>query len=217
LLAAGQLDAVQHMIGGLDEVDRGKPDFVLLQIRLQLERGNQAQAVARIGSCLADSGAHAAVESSASSCVLVTATAVRRGADPGLLERALAILRAQDPADDRSRVLAIELGSAELLAARGDADAAKHFAAALTEADRLGVPDAVVTVEAATVAWYLDRREGNQASAQAGRLAAYADRDYRAARAMAAYYHALGETDHASEVDIAVRKLAGQRDPRLPL
>ncbi|HEX5123809.1 MAG TPA: hypothetical protein VFV97_11235, partial [Rhodanobacteraceae bacterium] len=117
--------------------------------------------------------------------------------------------------DDPSR--AAELAEAALAAAHGSGDAAAHFAAALAIADRHGAPDEVVETVIAELAWHLGRNDLEPAKALAGRLSQYADRDYDAARALAAFYRASGDAQQADSADAASRALAGERNPSVPI
>jgi DNA-binding winged helix-turn-helix (wHTH) protein/tetratricopeptide (TPR) repeat protein len=215
LLATGALGAAQRELDAFDKDGHDIPEFDALRAWLAIDRGDVPTASARIAAML-EHGDDA--EPSSSEVVLIAASALRLGGDPALLERALESLRkAKDPATDRDHDLAIELADAELRAARDDPAASVHFSAALALADQRGAPDAVVRVAVANIAWLLKHKEVEQAATLVGRLAPYVDRDYRCARTTAAYYRALGSTDQARAADAEVHKLAGERDPSLPL
>lgn len=219
LLASGQLDAAQAVLGDVSPAAAQTAGLEALDAQLQLERGDVAAADRHLAAFLeqAEAGTVSAAVMSPSQVVELSAIAVRRGGDSALLERGLALLAAGDATADRNHRLAQALGMAELMAARGDPAAAAHFSAALEEADRRGAPDALVATAVALVAYRLDRREGDQAAPLVGRLTAYVDRDYRAARAVAAFHRMRGDAERATAVDASVRKLAGERNPALPL
>ncbi len=136
-------------------------------------------------------------------------------------ERALRTLQAgAGAAGDRDRAFALELGAAEVAAARAAPDAAAHFDAALVAADQRSSPEAVARAAIAALAWRLrqsDRGGLDAAATVVGRLVAWDERDYRCARAVAAYYRALGDATVAAPAEAAQRRLAGERDPQLPL
>jgi DNA-binding winged helix-turn-helix (wHTH) protein/tetratricopeptide (TPR) repeat protein len=220
LLAGGALAAAATVLDGDDEGARDEPEFDVLSARLALERGDAAGAVARVASVLDRIGD---ATPPLSNLVLVAADAVRRGGDAATLERALQALRTEKGrGTDRDRDFALELGAAELAVARGGADAATHFDAALAAADRRGAPEAIARVAVAALAWRLREAHAGQAVPEAaaalvGRLVGWAAQDYRCARAVAAYHRATGDRALLGEAEANVRRLAGERDPALPL
>ncbi|HEU4665157.1 MAG TPA: winged helix-turn-helix domain-containing protein [Dokdonella sp.] len=219
LLAGGALAAAERVLDENAPAAAGDPEFGLLQAMLAFERGDGAQASVRVASELDRLGSDA--DSSLSSLVLVAADALRRGGDPSTLERALRALRSEpDAAFDRDRAFALEFGAAALAARRGAVDTDTRFDAALAAADRRGSPEAVTRAAVAALAWRLaqaDRGGLDAAATLAGRLVAWDERDYRCARAVAAYYRAVGDGAAATAAEASLRRLAGERDPRLPL
>jgi DNA-binding winged helix-turn-helix (wHTH) protein/tetratricopeptide (TPR) repeat protein len=218
LLANGQLAAVARLLDDLDPDAASSPEIGVLRAKLALERGDAAGASAGIAAVLDRGGDLSILSIGRPEVVSIATVALRRGGDAGALERALADLRANGikPADDDPPRVA-ELADAALAIARGNGDPASHFAAARAIADRHGVPDAVVEAVEAELLWRIARRELEPAKALAGRLSQYTDRDYDAARSVAAFYRAAGDTGRAEAADAAARKLAGERDPSLPL
>lgn len=220
LIANGELASAARVLGG-NTLASGDADveFEMLRAMLAFERGDGAQASARVAGALDRVGHDSSV--AASTFVLVAAEALRRGGDMATLERALRTLQAgAGAAGDRDRAFALELGAAALAVAHGSADAAAHFDAALVAADRRGSPEAVARVAVAALAWRLqqaDRAGLDAAATLVGRLVAWDERDYRCARAAAAYYRAIGDGAAAAAAEAAQRRLAGERDPRLPL
>jgi DNA-binding winged helix-turn-helix (wHTH) protein len=216
LLATGALAAAQRALDASEARDDAEADT--LRALLALERGDGAQASARIGSII-DRGADAKdAHAQASELALIAADATRRSGDAAMLERALAYLRSEaDPDTDRDRAFALEAAAAALAVARGDAAAETHFSTALVAADQRGAPDAIVQVAVATIAWRLQHAQIEQAASLVGRLVPWVERDYRCARAVAAYYRARGDADQLRPVEAALRKLAGERAPQQPL
>jgi DNA-binding winged helix-turn-helix (wHTH) protein/tetratricopeptide (TPR) repeat protein len=221
LLASGALVAAQRALDGSEGIARDDVEFDALRASLALERGDAAAASARIASVLERSAERP--KASLSELALIAADAMRRGGDAATLERALEALRAEpDPTIDPDREFALESAAGALAAMRGQGDAAAHFDTALAAADRRGAPDAMARVAVAMLAWRLrqpghDRAGMDQMATLVGRMVTWAERDYRCARALAAYYRAIGDSGSLRSADAAVRRLAGERDPALPL
>ena len=218
LLENGALGAAARVLDDLEPDAKDHPEVGALRARLALERGDAAAASALIASIL-DRNADTAIEAmTASDITLISAIALRRGGDATTVERAVEHLRTLGAApEDADRGRVIELAQAELAAARGDAGAAAHFTAALAEADRRGAPEEVSGAAIGELAWLIGRRDVDQAKSVVGRLVPYADRDYDSARAVAAFYRAAGDADRARSMETVIRKLAGERDPTLPI
>jgi DNA-binding winged helix-turn-helix (wHTH) protein/tetratricopeptide (TPR) repeat protein len=221
LLAGGALDMAASVLDGRNGSAPDDPEFDVLRAQLALERGDATGASARLASMLDRVGGGAKMPFS--NLVLVATDALRRGGDAPTLERALQELRAEKGQDaDRDRDFALELGAAELAAMRSGADAAAHFDAALVAADRRGALDAVARVAVAALAWRLREAAAGHgapesAAALIGRLVVCAGQDYRCARATVAYYRATGDRALLGEAEASMRRLAGERDPSLPL
>jgi tetratricopeptide (TPR) repeat protein len=221
LLASGALVAAQRALDGSEGIARDEVELDALRASLALERGDAAAASARIASVLDRSAERP--KASLSELALIAADAMRRGGDAATLERALEALREEpDAGIDPDREFALESAAGALAAMRGQGDAAAHFDAALAAADRRGAPDAMARVAVAMLAWRLrqpghDRAGMDQMATLVGRMVTWAERDYRCARALAAYYRAIGDSGSLRSADAAVRRLAGERDPALPL
>ncbi|HKE48601.1 MAG TPA: winged helix-turn-helix domain-containing protein [Rhodanobacteraceae bacterium] len=217
LLANGSLAAAARV---LDELDAGgeQPETGVLRARLALERGDGAASSALIATALARKGDGTIAAIAPSDLALVGAIALRRGGDAAVVERALDYLEASaDPNEQSDRARVVELAQGELAAKRNDAGAGAHFGASLAEADRRGAPDAIAGSAIAELIWLLARHDLDQAKAVAGRLVAYAERDYDSARALAAFYRASGDAERAQSADESARKLAGERNPSSPI
>ena len=218
LLAAGQLDAATRLLDAA-HAPIDPPEIALLRARLQLERGDADAAVATTSNVLDALGASAnpAADATVTEAAMIAAAAGRRVEAGALLDRVVGLLRsAQDAAVDRDHELAIELASAVALAARGADAADAHFSAAVGAADRSGSADNLVSAGIAYAAYLIQRHALDQATTVVGRLAPYADRDYRAARAAAALYRALGNADLAANAEAKAQRLAGERRPEAP-
>jgi DNA-binding winged helix-turn-helix (wHTH) protein/tetratricopeptide (TPR) repeat protein len=127
-------------------------------------------------------------------------------------ERVLERLRKAPPApEDPGRALTVQLAQAQIAQARKDPAAEAAFAAALVAADERGLPEPVITVVTAWLPYLLAAGELERAAAAVGRITAYADRDFRAARATAELYRALGRSALAADAEAHARRLAGER------
>ncbi|HEY0231727.1 MAG TPA: winged helix-turn-helix domain-containing protein [Dokdonella sp.] len=219
VLMAGQLDAATGLLDAA-QASSTDPEFALLRAHLQLERGDAAAAVATATKVLDSLGTGAGPASGAavSEVAMIAATAGRRVDAGSLLDRVREQLQATpDAGGERDAALPMELASAVALAAHGDATADAHFSAAISAADRSGSADSLVSVGIGYAAYLIQQHALDQATTVVGRLSPYADRDYRAARATAALYHALGNADLAASAEAKVQRLAGERRAELPL
>jgi tetratricopeptide (TPR) repeat protein len=218
LIGTGALAAAARL---LDDVDPGAatdPEIGLMRAKLAVERGDGAAASALIVSSLGGGTDIPVFSIGRPEIVAIAVTALRRGGDAKAVQRALAFLRDRAPREsDDDAVRAAEIGEAALSIAAGKDDVAARFSAALALADRHGSPDAVVETAVAELAWHLSRKDLEPAKAIAGRLAQYADHDYDAARAVAAFDRAAGDTPRSESAEAAVRKLAGERNPAIPI
>jgi len=97
-------------------------------------------------------------------------------------------------------------------AANPDAQTEQAYAAALARADAEGVPSHLVAVVAAYGEWLLAHDRAGAAQPIAGRIAAWADRDFRAALLQVELFHALGQPGTWSGALVRAEKLAGERE-----
>ncbi|HEY0179485.1 MAG TPA: winged helix-turn-helix domain-containing protein [Dokdonella sp.] len=124
----------------------------------------------------------------------------------------IARLRAWAAAEDDAAALPIALADAQQAAAEGDAALAlARYAEAMARAARQAVPDDVVEAGLPYVEALLAARRFDEAISVNGRIAPWADRDVRAARAAAKVYRALGRDAAADTAADAARRLAGER------
>jgi DNA-binding winged helix-turn-helix (wHTH) protein/tetratricopeptide (TPR) repeat protein len=92
--------------------------------------------------------------------------------------------------------------------------ALEKFALAMQSAERIGVPEDLVGVAAPYVDALVEASQLDTARAVGGRVAAWADRDARAATAQARLFRALGRDDAARKAEeSAARLTAGQKAP----
>lgn len=107
----------------------------------------------------------------------------------------------------------IEMAHAEWAAHQGrDADAERHFDAALKIAQTSGMPRNIVLVAVSYGHWLLERRRLNKASALAGRIAPWSDRDFDCALLQVVVFHALGQRESWTGALRQARALAGDRE-----
>jgi DNA-binding winged helix-turn-helix (wHTH) protein/tetratricopeptide (TPR) repeat protein len=217
LFANGSLAAAGKLLDEAGAGDGANLELDVLRSRLVLERGDAAGASATLGAALDKSKGVRINAIGPSDIVQMSVVALRRGGDAAVVERALQYLDAVGNRETGDYDRAIELAKGALAAARNAPDAGTHFAASLAEADRRGAPDGIVASAIAELAFLIDRHDLEQAKSVAGRLLAYADRDYDSARALAAFYRASGDDDRARGVEASVRKLAGERNPASPI
>lgn len=225
LLANGHLREVGALLDPLGAVAEPSnpaavPDLLLLRVELhtaQRKPGIRPDEAA----VLLDRIEHPAeptYRTNLGAAIMTLAASALRDHDLALAETLLRRLREQAPMDaDKFQVLASHLIAAEILAAKGDPGADAEFAAALAEVDRHSYPDALVSV---CVAWARHLQQGGDrgtVAMLAGRLAPFVEHDFRAARAAAVLYRALGEQALADAAAASASALAGERDLNTPL
>jgi DNA-binding winged helix-turn-helix (wHTH) protein/tetratricopeptide (TPR) repeat protein len=218
LLEAGRLKDAEALIQRFDahpdDPAQSDTEFAVLRGWLLAERGDYA-AVERSGDAIvgrversADMTGQALLGEAS---WLVIDTSLKAGKIEQA-ERVLERLRKAPPApEDPGRALNVQLAQAQIAQARKDPAAATAFAAALAAADERGLPEPVITVVTAWLPHLLAAGELERAAAVVGRIAAYADRDFRAACATAALYRALGRSALAADAEAHARRLAGER------
>lgn len=112
---------------------------------------------------------------------------------------------------DRCLLYAI-LAEADQANAEGGRDAAlRGYADAMARAERLGIPEDLVTVGESYVPALLAAGQVDQGSAVGGRLAQWADKDVRAAWVQAQVFQAMGKSDAARITLARARQLSGER------
>ena len=105
------------------------------------------------------------------------------------------------------------LATAELAAAANrDAEADQAYAAALAGADAEGVPSHLVAAVAAYGGWLLAHDRASAAEPIVGRVATFADRDFRCSLLQVELFHALGQPSPWSAALARAEKLAGERE-----
>lgn len=223
MLASGQLAEAERLIDRFDGESAPKPgdsEFAALRIDWLMQHGRYpeaadqaSQSIDRLGS----SGDYAAQALFGWTCVLGVDAALRSARLD--LAQHLADRLAQSPSAERDvgRPYFEHYIAAELAHAHGESAAFDRYAAALAEAEKMGDRELAVAVSVAWLKSLLDTGRIDAAGQVAGRLKIWADRSYRAARAMQAYYLASGQQPMAERMRLSVQRLAGERDIELPL
>lgn len=218
LLDVGRLREASSLI------DRYLPDprrpaedaaYAVLRAQALLEQGHPAQALEGADAVLdaIEGQPNPGTEVYFSDAIDTYICAAVRSGRVDQAERLLQRLRASKPfAQDTDRDRVLELGAARVGAARGTADAAAHFAKALSIADG-AAPRDMVNAASAYADYLLVQKTAGDATAVLGRLVPYADRSYDAARAVARLAAMLGNRELAERADADARRLAGERTP----
>jgi soluble lytic murein transglycosylase-like protein len=109
--------------------------------------------------------------------------------------------------------MAATLGEAEQeRSLRRREPALEKFASAMQSAERFNVPEDLVAVATPYLDALIEASQLDTARAVSGRIAAWADRDPRAATAQARLYRALGQDDAARKAEeTAARMITGTR------
>jgi len=126
---------------------------------------------------------------------------------------AIARLRAWNAAaPDAATALGLALAEAQQAGAEGRTDLAlQRYAEAMAQAGTRAIPEEMVQVGLPYVRALLAAGRRDEAVAVNGRIAAWADRDLRAAWSEALVYAALGRRDAAAKALERARQLAGER------
>jgi DNA-binding winged helix-turn-helix (wHTH) protein/tetratricopeptide (TPR) repeat protein len=206
LRSTGRLAEAARVLDDVPADGTAIDGIVEARVRLALDRGQAPQALRLLA-------ADASPKVGAATLLQVRAT-LAGGLDAAgrtRVEAALASTNGTDDAGEREHAQAL------WREATGDSDAARaHFAAALAHADADGDVDRRIAVLTDWSAALLRRGELDQATELAGRIAPYIERDYRAARAAALYYRAIGDAHLQAAAESRLRALAGEREARLP-
>jgi tetratricopeptide (TPR) repeat protein len=117
-------------------------------------------------------------------------------------------------ADDRRSLYVVLASADQARLEHRSVDAFQLYADAMAKAERLGIPEDMVVVGEPYTAALLDAGQVDHASAIAGRLAQWVEKDMRVAWIQATVYQAIGKTDAARTAFERARRLAGER--RLP-
>jgi DNA-binding winged helix-turn-helix (wHTH) protein/tetratricopeptide (TPR) repeat protein len=213
---------------------RGLLDRLLAQSDPELDRVHRAGGAASLAELAFEAGDATAAASAAGDAL----TPALAQADPvrylrTALVRVQALRRSGQPVDaaELSQWQAWAAGQAanSLVPAYADLIAAEAalavddwpgaqaaFRSALTRAEAVAVPDDLVAISERYTQELVGHGEAEEAQAVAGRIAPWADRDVRAARAQACLFAALHNDAAAAQAAGRARALAGERASTLP-
>jgi len=119
---------------------------------------------------------------------------------------------ANEATPEPAATLLLALADADQAVAEKQPEAAlRHYADAMTAATARAIPDEMVRVGLPYVRELIAQRRIDEAVSVNGRIAAWADRDMRAAWSEALVYSALGQATAASNALERARRLAGER------
>ncbi len=214
--ATAELDAYLKALPSARE----DPQFDLLRAQI-LYRYGEFAAVVKIGDELVErirrnaDATSEARDPRAVAPLLVSAAA--RAGDAAAGRRWFDLLGSVGEADEANWQNAYGLALARAELAAPAAAAERDFAQALALADQHGHSDLIVESALAQIRYLLaDRRDPGRAVGIAGRLASFADRDYRVALATAAAYRANGDGVLADAALAKAIAAGGQRAAALP-
>ncbi|HEY0179096.1 MAG TPA: hypothetical protein VGC30_05630, partial [Dokdonella sp.] len=215
LVLAGRFADAAALLDRFADAAGALPEFAVLRAQLALERGDAAGALAQ-ADAIFDRVEHPpdpSSEASVADAAAVFVEAALRSGRRADADHFLARLSAAPPVEqDAERGFFAELARGGIAALAAETDAAdRHFGAALTLAGRSGRPDEIVAAASAYARYLLAHGRVDAATGVVGRLAPYADRDYRAARAAADLYAALGDEARRRDAEAAAAQLAGER------
>ncbi|MEO7325593.1 MAG: winged helix-turn-helix domain-containing protein [Dokdonella sp.] len=120
-------------------------------------------------------------------------------------------LRAQAAVDDWHSMIAMLAEAEQARAMRQREPALEKFALAMQSAERINSPEDLVTVAAPYVDALVEASQLDTARAVSGRVAAWADRDARAATVQARLFRALGQEDAARKAEASAARLTQGR------
>ncbi|HEX7917350.1 transcriptional regulator [Rudaea sp.] len=205
-MANGRLGETEAWIARLQAGPR-KPPQVLdtLRLRLHLVRGD-TRGAAELARTLAAASGNIDGER-----ILLGVQAALRADDVAAAQAWLARAGAEAQTD-MSWLLA-----KALLAMRDSPTASESAFVAADAAAAKDSPDARVTAGCAHAAALIAQGAAERAAPLLGEIGTLADNDYRIARTTLALYRALEDRNAAADSEAAVKRLAGERDPRLPL
>lgn len=122
---------------------------------------------------------------------------------------------AQSPNDRRTLYLRLLQAGQDRLEGRNQASLV-GFAEALAQAERSGIPEDILAVASPYAVALVDAGKTDEASALAGRVAPWAERDMRSALIAARVYDAVQNPEAALRSLHQARKLAGERPITVP-
>lgn len=218
LAGAGRLDAAEALLAGLRDGSDAEADALAralgdsLSAQIVLARGEPARA-AELAAAAMTPELEARNREQYAQAGLVRVRALQQDGQLAAAAAEIARLRAWNAGapDDGTGVL-LALAEAEQAGAAGDVDAAlQHYAHAMAGAGARAIPEEMVRVGLPYVRQLIAAQRLDEAASINGRIAAWADRDMRAAWSEALVYSALGREAAAAAALERARSLAGER------
>ena len=219
LAANGRMSAAGELLQAVREEASAEGDIVLLGVAQSIAAGwllhaDPAAAAREAQTALNAPWAEEDPRQFAATWRLLVRSRLAEG-DASAARAALAGLDAWSVEQPASIQAQRWLAHAEFAAATGEpAAAAADYEKALQAADAARVPADLLAVTASYAPWLVAAGDGGRATAVAGRTAAFAERHYDAAVALAGVHRALGHVEAAEAALASARRLAGER--RLP-
>ena len=218
LAAAGKLAEADTLLARIADASDTSQDAMVraqangLAAAVAIERGDCARAVDFAGAGMTPV-LETAVASSYATIWRTLARGLQCNGQTVAASEQVMRLRAwsKDIADEGVRIEVL-LAEADQASAEGAFDdALRHYGEAMALANRRAIPDEMVAVAFPYVQSLIRAGRVNEAASVNGRIAAFADRDVRAATAEALVYAALNKTAAADVARERARRLAGER------
>jgi DNA-binding winged helix-turn-helix (wHTH) protein/tetratricopeptide (TPR) repeat protein len=216
LLDLGRYAEAGALLAGLDRTKapldpQSLADIDRVRAELALATGDASTAVAAADASLHRTDDPHAASSRAWAAYVRAQGRVKLG-QRDEASRELATALGAESAEGRDEI-AYHLAVAKVATLAGrDTDAEQAYAAALAKADAEGIPLHLVTVAAAYGEWLIAHDRASAAEPVVGRVAAWADRDFRCALLQVELFHALGQTSSWSAALVRAERLAGERE-----
>lgn len=218
LIRLGRNAEAGALLAGLDGVPASLDPQLLAGIdraraELAFATGDAAAAITHANAAIAKLSAPHATEERGRLVLLRERAQLELGKRDDARRDVSAALSAEGPAARDE--IDYRVASAEIAAADGnDAEAETHFRAALALADADGIAEHMVVAATAYAGWLPSRNRAVDAQAIVGRVAVWADRDFRCALLQLDLFHRLGRTKSWAAALASAEKLAGER--RIP-
>jgi hypothetical protein len=216
LLDLGRFAEAGALLASLDRATapldpRSLADIERIRAELALATGDAAAAAAAADASLHRLDDPHAAPSRAWAAYVRARARVKLGETDAAGRELTASLGAETP--EGREEIGYRLATAVLAAAAGhDAGAGEAYASALAAADAEGVPSHLVAVVAAYGKWLLAHDHASAAEPVVGRVATFADRDFRSALLQVELFRALGQMSAWSSALARAEKLAGERE-----
>lgn len=219
LAGAGRLNEADALLAGLRDGSNAEADALAralgdsLSAQIALSRGEPSRAIELAAAAMTPEF-EARNRGQYAQAGLVRVRALQQEGQLAAAAAEIARLQAWNASapDDGTGVL-LALAEAEQATAAGDVDAALHrYAEAMAAAAARAIPEEMVRVGLSYVRQLIAAQRLDEAASVNGRIAAWADRDMRAAWSEALVYSAFGREAAATAALERARSLAGERN-----